>query len=105
MINWKLVLPWALLIVIAIAHVVYYFNQPEPVIERVFIEDNRADSLAKIVDALHVSLLDARHDYDSIQKNIKGDIIEIQIKNAKEINNIHTFTIDQRDSVWSAVAP
>jgi len=105
MINWKLILPWSLLVILAITYTVYYFNQPEPVKERVFIEDNRVDSLAKIVDSLHTSLLDARHDYDSIQKNIKGDIIEIQIKNAKEINNIHTFTIDQRDSMWSTVAP
>ncbi len=104
MINWKLVLPWILLVVLLTANVLYYVNyKPDP--ERVFVKDNRADSLAKIVDSLHTSLLDARHDYDSIQQNIKGNIIKIQVKNAEEINNIHTFTIDQRDSMWSTVAP
>lgn len=102
--NWKLVTPWILVAVMLIANVLWYVNYT-PAPERIFIKDNRADSLAKIVDSLHTSLLQARHDYDSIQANIKGDIIKIQVKNAEEINNIHTFTIDQRDSMWSVVAP
>ena len=67
--------------------------------------DNRIDSLHNIVDSLDQRIIDLRHDYDSVQQNIKDSIIYIQTKNAKDISNIHNYTLDQRDSLWSTFKP
>jgi hypothetical protein len=67
--------------------------------------DNRIDSLSHIVDSLNKSYTKLKQDYDSAQLNVKTEIQYIQIKNAKDISNIHNFTIDQRDSMWSTFNP
>jgi len=67
--------------------------------------DNRIDSLHNIVDSLDQKIIDLRHDYDSVQQNIKDSIIYIQTKNAKDISNIYNYTLDQRDSLWSTFKP
>jgi hypothetical protein len=67
--------------------------------------DNRIDSLSHIVDSLNISYTKLKQDYDSAQSNIKTEIKYIQIQNAKDISNIHNFTIDQRDSMWSTLNP
>jgi hypothetical protein len=67
--------------------------------------DNRIDSLSHIVDSLNNSYVKLKQDYDSAQANVKTEIQYIQIKNAKDISNIHNFTLDQRDSMWSTLNP
>jgi hypothetical protein len=67
--------------------------------------DNRIDSLSHIVDSLNASYTKLKQDYDSAQLNVKTEIQYIQIKNAKDISNIHNFTLDQRDSMWSTLNP
>jgi hypothetical protein len=67
--------------------------------------DNRIDSLSHIVDSLNTSYIKLKQDYDSAQSNVKTEIQYIQIKNAKDISNIHNFTLDQRDSMWSTLNP
>jgi flagellar biosynthesis/type III secretory pathway M-ring protein FliF/YscJ len=99
----KLVLPW-LLVVLLTSVLVFISIQPKPEIT-VLPPDNRIDSLHNIVDSLDQRIIDLRHDYDSAQQNIKDSIIYIQTKNAKDISNIHNYTLDQRDSLWSTFKP
>jgi flagellar biosynthesis/type III secretory pathway M-ring protein FliF/YscJ len=99
----KLVLPW-LLVVLLISALVFISIQPKPEIT-VLPPDNRIDSLHNIVDSLDQRIIKLRHDYDSAQQNIKDSIIYIQTKNAKDISNIHNYTLDQRDSLWSTFKP
>jgi flagellar biosynthesis/type III secretory pathway M-ring protein FliF/YscJ len=99
----KLVLPW-LLVVLLTSALVFISIQPKPEIT-VLPPDNRIDSLHNIVDSLDQRIIDLRHDYDSAQQNIKDSIIYIQTKNAKDISNIHNYTLDQRDSLWSTFKP
>ena len=97
------VLPWVLVILL-ISLLVIKSLKPDsrPVVPPV---DNRIDSLSHIVDSLNKSYTKLKQDYDSAQANVKTEIQYIQIKNAKDISNIHNFTIDQRDSMWSTLNP
>jgi hypothetical protein len=99
----KLVLPWLLVVLLASA-LVFISIQPKPEIT-VLPPDNRIDSLHNIVDSLDQRIIELRHDYDSVQQNIKDSIIYIQTKNAKDISNIYNYTLDQRDSLWSTFKP
>ena len=99
----KLVLPW-LLVVLLTSALVFISIQPKPEITAL-PPDNRIDSLHNIVDSLDQRIIELRHDYDSVQQNIKDSIIYIQTKNAKDISNIHNYTLDQRDSLWSTFKP
>ena len=67
--------------------------------------DNRIDSLHNIVDSLDKQIIKLRSDYDDAQDSIKTEIKYIQLKNAKDISNIHNYTLDQRDSLWSTFKP
>ena len=67
--------------------------------------DNRIDSLQHIADSLNLSYIKLKHNYDSAQANVKTEIQYIQIKNAKDISNIHNYTTDQCDSMWSTLNP
>lgn len=97
---WTKILPWAL--VIALSVVVYSqhkkIHAPVPAPP----EDHRIDSLRHVAEQLNADLLDARHDYDSIQKNTKKDIITIREQNAKDITNIGNYSTKQLDSAWAA---
>jgi flagellar biosynthesis/type III secretory pathway M-ring protein FliF/YscJ len=99
----KLVLPWLLVVLLASA-LVFISIQPKPEVTTL-PPDNRIDSLHNIVDSLDQRIIKLRHDYDSAQQNIKDSIIYIQTKNAKDISNIHNYTLDQRDSLWSTFKP
>ena len=98
-----LILPW-LLVVLLSSLLVAISLTPKPEITTL-PPDNRIDSLHNIVDSLDQRIIDLRHDYDSVQQNIKDSIIYIQTKNAKDISNIHNYTLDQRDSLWSTFKP
>ena len=99
--NWYIILPWffaiAFFVHIIIRHESIRFVTP-PI-------DNRIDSLSHIVDSLNTSYNKLKQDYDSAQANVKTEIQYIQIKNAKDISNIHNFTTDQCDSMWSILKP
>lgn len=99
--NWYIILPWffaiAFFVHIIIRHESIRFLTP-PI-------DNRIDSLSHIVDSLNTSYNKLKQDYDSAQSNVKIEIQYIQIKNAKDISNIHNFTTDQCDSMWSTLKP
>ena len=94
-------LPWVIVLILLV--VIYaqhrYINRPIPVPP----VDNRIDSLQCIVEQLNAQLLDARHDYDSVQANIKTDIVTIRIQNAQDVSNISNFSTEQLDSAWSAI--
>jgi flagellar biosynthesis/type III secretory pathway M-ring protein FliF/YscJ len=95
----------AWLLVIALTSLLIISNWvPKPEITTL-PPDNRIDSLHNIVDSLDQRIIKLRHDYDSAQQNIKDSIIYIQTKNAKDISNIHNYTLDQRDSLWSTFKP
>jgi len=98
---WPFILPWTVVLILSI--VVYYqykeIHKPIPAPP----VDNRIDSLQCVVEKLNADLLDARHDYDSAQSNIKTDIVTIRIQNAQDVSNISNFTTEQLDSSWSAV--
>lgn len=97
------VLPWLLVILLVSLLIIKSIApSPRPVVPPV---DNRIDSLSHIVDSLNKSYIKLKQDYDSAQSNIKTEIQYIQIKNAKDISNIHNFTLDQRDSMWSTFNP
>lgn len=99
----KLVLPWLLVVLLASA-LVFISLQPKPEVT-VLPPDNRIDSLHNIIDSLDSQVIELRHDYDSAQANIKTEIKYIQLKNAKDISNIHNYTLDQRDSLWATFKP
>ena len=98
-----LILPWLLVVLLASLLIITNIT-PKPKITTL-PPDNRIDSLHNIVDSLDRRIIDLRHDYDSVQQNIKDSIIYIQTKNAKDISNIHNYTLDQRDSLWSTFKP
>jgi len=100
--NWYIILPWFLAIAF-FAHIVIKHNKPIRSIAPPV--DNRIDSLSHVVDSLNASYIKLKQDYDSAQANVKTEIQYIQIKNAKDISNIHNFTLDQRDSMWSTLNP
>jgi hypothetical protein len=96
-------LPWVLVVLlVSLLIIKSMVLTPRPVTPPV---DNRIDSLSHIVDSLNISYTKLKQDYDSAQLNIKTEIQYIQIKNAKDISNIHNFTLDQRDSMWSTLTP
>lgn len=99
----KLVLPWLLVVLLASA-LVFISIQPKPKVT-VLPPDNRIDSLHNIVDSLDANILKLRHEYDSAQANIQTRIKYIKEKNAQDISNIHNYTLDQRDSLWSTFKP
>jgi hypothetical protein len=96
-------LPWLLVILlVSLLIIKSVTSTSRPVTPPV---DNRIDSLSHIVDSLNKSYVKLKQDYDSAQLNVKTEIQYIQIKNAKDISNIHNFTLDQRDSMWSTLNP
>ena len=99
----KLVLPWLLVVLLASA-LVFISIQPKPEIT-VLPPDNRIDSLHNIVDSLDQRIIRLRHDYDSAQAEVRIKIKYIKEKNAQDISNIHNYTLDQRDSLWSTFKP
>ena len=100
--NWHIILPWFFAIAFFV-HIIIKHNKPiRSIVPPV---DNRIDSLSHIVDSLNASYIKLKQDYDSAQANVKTEIQYIQIKNAKDISNIHNFTLDQRDSMWSTLNP
>ena len=100
--NWYIILPWFFAIAFFV-HII--IKHTKPVRSIVPPIDNRIDSLSHVVDSLNVSYIKLKQEYDSAQANVKTEIQYIQIKNAKDISNIHNFTLDQRDSVWSTLNP
>ena len=100
--NWRIMLPWFFTIAFLV-HIIITYNKPiRPIVPPV---DNRIDSLSHIVDSLNASYSKLKQDYDGAQANVKTEIQYIQIKNAKDISNIHNFTTDQCDSMWSTLKP
>jgi hypothetical protein len=100
--NWYIILPWFFVIAFFV-HIIIKHSKPiRPITPPV---DNRIDSLSHIVDSLNNSYVKLKQDYDSAQANVKTEIQYIQTQNAKDISNIHNFTIDQRDSMWSTLNP
>lgn len=98
-----LILPWLLVVLLSSLLIITNIT-PKPEITTL-PPDNRIDSLHNIVDSLDQRIIELRHDYDSVQQNIKDSIIYIQTKNAKDISNIYNYTLDQRDSLWSTFKP
>jgi flagellar biosynthesis/type III secretory pathway M-ring protein FliF/YscJ len=98
-----LVLPW-LLVALLTSVLVFISIQPKPEVT-VLPPDNRIDSLHNIVDSLDQRIIDLRHDYDSVQNNIRTKIEYIRITNAKDITNIPNLTTAQRDSMWATFKP
>ena len=98
-----LILPW-LLVVLLTSLLIITNMVPKPDIT-VLPPDNRIDSLHHIVDSLDANILKLRHEYDSAQANVKTEIQYIKIQNAKDVSNIHNYTLDQRDSMWSTLNP
>ena len=98
-----LVLPWLLVVLLSSVLIITSIT-PKPEI-KTLPPDNRIDSLHDIVDSLNNHIINLRHDYDSVQQNTKDSIIYIRTKNAKDVSNIHNFTLDQRDSLWSTFEP
>lgn len=95
--------PWLLVIfLLSLLIVTHLTSKPRPVNPPA---DNRIDSLQHVVDSLNLSYVKLQQDYDSAQSNVKVDIQKIYIKNAKDITNIHNYTLDQRDSAWSTLKP
>ena len=84
---WLRIFPWFTTVVLLTLLVIVlnrpkYVSPPPPV-------DNRIDSLQQIVNQLHIDLVDARHDYDSAQANIKTDIVTIKIQNVITVNALN----------------
>jgi hypothetical protein len=100
---WLQILPWLLAVGFAI-WVAILTRVPE-VTHQPPIKDNRIDSLEQVVNKLHSDLLQSRHDYDSASANVRTEIEYIRIKNAKEINDISSYSVDQRDSLWTTFNP
>ena len=100
---WLRIFPW-FTTTILLTLLVIILNKPKPISPPPPV-DNRIDSLQQIVNDLHMDLLNVRHDYDSAQKNIKTDIIKIQVKNAQDISKLSTFSTHQLDSTWTTINP
>jgi hypothetical protein len=100
--NWYIILPWFFAIAFFVHIIITYNKSIRSVVPPV---DNRIDSLSHIVDSLNISYNKLKQDYDSAQANVRTEIQYIQIKNAKDISNIHNFTLDQRDNMWSTLNP
>ena len=98
-----LVLPW-LLVVLLTSLLIITNMAPKPDIT-VSPPDNRIDSLHHIVDSLDRQVIKLRHNYDSVQDNIRTEIEYIRITNAKDITNIPNLTTAQRDSMWATFKP
>jgi hypothetical protein len=94
-------LPWVIvLILLAVTYAQHrHINRPIPAPP----VDNRIDSLQCVVEKLNADLMDARHNYDSAQANIKTNIVTIRLQNAQDVSNISNFSTEQLDSSWSAI--
>lgn len=103
--NWYIVLPWFCTIAL-FSHIVvkHWISEPIPP-HPPLPPDNRLDSLQQVVNNLNANYNKLKHNYDSAQANIKTEIEYIYIKNAKDVSNIHNYTLDQRDSMWSTLNP
>jgi hypothetical protein len=100
---WLRVLPWMLAIALAVTVCIQY--QKLHIVTPPPIKDNRIDSLEQVVVKAHADLLVLRAQYDSARTNARTEIEYIQIKNAKEINDISSYSVDQRDSLWATFNP
>jgi hypothetical protein len=100
---WLQILPWVLAIGLAIW--VGILTRVPEVTHQPPIKDNRIDSLQLVVVKLHYDLLRSRHDYDSASASVRTEIEYIRIKNAKEINDISSYSVHQRDSLWATFNP
>ena len=98
-----LILPWLLVVLLSSILIATSFT-PKPE-TTTLPPDNRIDSLHNIVDSLNNRIADLRHDYDSAQTEVRIKIKYIKEKNAQDISNIHNYTLDQRDSLWSTFKP
>ena len=97
------VLPWILVILLISLLVIKSFKpNPRPIEPP---KDNRLDSLQQVVNNLNLSYIKLKQDYDSAQANTKTEIQYIKIQNAQDVSNIHSFTTDQCDSMWSTLNP
>ena len=99
--NWLKILPWVIIVVLSIIVHSQYKEIHKPIPTPPV--DNRIDSLRNVVAVLNADFLDARHNYDSAQKNIKVSIITIREQNAKDVSNISNYSTEQLDSSWSAI--
>lgn len=96
-------LPW-ILVILLISLLIIKISTPDPrPIEPP--KDNRLDSLQQVVNNLNLSYIKLKQDYDSAQANVKTEIKYIKIQNAQDVSNIHSFTTDQCDSMWSTLNP
>ena len=96
-------LPWILVILLISLLVIKSFKpSPRPIEPP---KDNRLDSLQQVVNNLNLSYIKLKQDYDSAQANVKTEIKYIKIQNAKDVSNIHSFTTNQCDSMWSTLNP
>lgn len=96
-------LPWILVILLISLLVIKSFKpNPRPIEPP---KDNRLDSLQQVVNNLNLSYIKLKQDYDSAQANVKTEIKYIKIQNAKDVSNIHSFTTNQCDSMWSTLNP
>ena len=99
--NWFIILPWFFTITF-FTHILIKPEPPRPVEPP---KDNRLDSLQQVVNNLNLSYIKLKQDYDSAQANVKTEIQYIKIQNAKDVSNIHSFTTNQCDSMWSTLNP
>ena len=96
-------LPWILVVLLISLLVIKSFKPNSRPIEPP--KDNRLDSLQQVVNNLNLSYIKLKQDYDSAQANTKTEIKYIKIQNAKDVSNIHSFTTNQCDSMWSTLNP
>lgn len=100
---WLQIVPW--IVVIALSVWLYIALQVPTYTVQPPIVDNRIDSLAAVVEKSHAELERLRVQYDSVRSSARTEIQYIQIKNAKEISSISSYSVDQRDSLWATFNP
>ena len=97
------ILPWVIVILLTLVLIIKSIKpDPRPITPP---KDNRIDSLSHIVDSLNTEYNKLKHNYDSAQANARVEIQKIYIQNAKDVSNIRSYTVDQRDSMWSTLNP
>jgi hypothetical protein len=97
------ILPWVIVILLTLILIIKSIKpDPRPIQPP---KDNRIDSLSHIVDSLNIEYNKLKHNYDSAQANARVEIQKIYIQNAKDVSNIRSYTINQRDSMWSTLNP
>ena len=100
---WLQIVPWIVVVALSI-WLSILLNTPTLTTQPP-IKDNRIDSLEQVVKKSHAELLLLRAQYDSARTNARTEIEYIQIKNAKEISDISSYSVDQRDSLWATFKP